>query len=281
MSVCYNGTFYPDKSPLFAADNRAFRYGDGFFETIRCAMGVPLWWEQHYQRMQRTAKMLRMEMPDAHHQAYFFDKISELLISNQHIEGARVRLAVFRKSGGLYKPTDNGVSFLMESNPLIDPVYRLNKTGLMMGKYPDLFKTYNQLSELKTSNALIYVLAGRYAQEKGWDDCVILNDHAQVAEATSSNIFMVKSNRLFTPSLDQGCVAGVMRAVLMQVAKQHNIKIEDCTLEYADLLDADEVFLTNAVSGIQWVKGLDHKRYFHKMAASILDLINDKHQAMR
>lgn len=272
--VNYNGILQAAQVAFLPVDNRGFRYGDGFFETIRCREGKPLWLDQHWQRMEHSARVLQMDLPANLDKESLNQSICDLLRFNDHLQGARVRLSLFRQGKGFYRPEENTCSYLIESSPLDQNLYELNRQGLLVGIYSDVFKPYNKLSGLKTANALLYVMAARHACSKGWDDGFILNENTCLAEATSSNIFVVDKGKIFTPSADQACVEGVMRRVLMQLACKEGFKVSECTLTPSDLLEVDEVFLTNTIRGIQWVKGFGNKRYYNDTARKLINLLN-------
>ena len=139
-------------------------------------------------------------------------------------------------------------------------------------------KPIDVLSGFKSGNSMIFVLAGLYAKEKGVNNCLILNNKNTIAEAIGANVFVVKGNVILTPSLQEGCVDGIMRRVVIETARQNGIKIYDnCSIELKDLERADEIFLTNAINGIQWVSAFNKNRYFNKMSKSLLSLINKKY----
>ncbi len=268
--IIYNGNLLSVEQFGLPVQNRSFRYGDGVFESIRCNNGVSLWIEKHCERLVSSAKTLKIDFPDNLNPENLKVLIRQLLKANNHLLGARVRLSLFREDGGLYRPKGNNGYFLIESSALEHNNYLLNNIGLKTGFYNELTKSVNRISFLKSSSSLLYVMAGLYGVEKGWDEVIILNENGYVAEAGNSNLFVVEKDQLLTPALDQGCVDGVMRRVILDLAVKANIKVSECALLPKDLLHADEVFLTNAIRGIQWVKGIQNKRYYHKMASDLM-----------
>ncbi len=272
--VYWNGDFIGKDQLKIDPSNRAFRFGDGFFETIRCLRGKPLWMEYHFKRIMKSLDVLKLNIKYFSDQKSLEHIITHLLHINNQQKGVRLRISFFRDAKGNYKPNQNDMGILMETFALDQLLYKSNETGLMTGIFRDMMKTADPLSHLKTSSALIYVLASIYAERKGWDDCFLLNESGFLAEATSSNVFVVKNNELFTPDPAQNCVAGVMRNVVIDIASSNGYSISECALHPEDLLKADEIFLTNTIHGIRWVKGLGVKRYFHKIAEKIVFLIN-------
>jgi branched-chain amino acid aminotransferase len=117
-------------------------------------------------------------------------------------------------------------------------------------------------------------MACLYASENGLDDALIQNAGGSIIEATSANIFIVSNGVLYTPELKDGCIAGTMRMQIINIALDNNIKVYECTITPQYLLAADEIFLTNAIYGIQWISSYRTKRYFNEMAHHLVDLLN-------
>ena len=114
------------------------------------------------------------------------------------------------------------------------------------------------------------------AKEKGVDDLFIQNDKMGIIEGSSANLFVVSNGVLYTPSLDLGCMGGTMRMQIINLAIENNIKVYECNITPQNLLVADEIFLTNAVSGIIWVGSYRTKRYFNTISNQLLSFLNNK-----
>jgi branched-chain amino acid aminotransferase len=255
-------------------ENRSFRYGDGFFETIRCINGIPLWMEDHFHRIQRSAESLKLNLPDHATVDFFSDQIHNLLSINGLEKAARVRLSIWREAKGFYRPDGNDAGYMIEASALENEIFALNKKGMLVGVYNQLQKPTGFLSGIKSSNALVYIMASLFASENGWDDALILNTEGNIAEATSSNVFVVKKNIIYTPGIRQGCVEGVMRLNILRLAASAGYNVHETSITSKDLLDADEVFLTNTIAGVQWVKAFSDKRYYNKVASHLIELLN-------
>jgi branched-chain amino acid aminotransferase len=102
----------------------------------------------------------------------------------------------------------------------------------------------------------------------------LINQNRYLCEANSSNIFVWYQNHLYTPALSEGCVEGVMRRVVIQLALDNNIPVTEAQINPEILNAADEVFLTNATKGIQWVMGYGVKRYFNRISKALMDELN-------
>jgi branched-subunit amino acid aminotransferase/4-amino-4-deoxychorismate lyase len=263
--------------PLIRHTNRAFCYGDGIFETIRCLTSLPLFFDKHYQRLRNAAFHLKIDFPAEYSEEFFRQQIYSLLQRNRIYKGARTRLSVFRADGGLYTPQDNTAKFLITVEPLAAEKFELNQGGLHIDIYKEIVKPVNLLSGFKTSNALLFVMAGIWKKENQLDDCLILNQNGLIVEALASNIYLIKNNILVTPSVKSGCVDGTMRLTILELAAENNIQVvESEGFDESHLINADEIFISNAIAGIQWVGAYKEKRYFHGMASKLLSLLNAK-----
>lgn len=271
--INYNGTIVEDKQ-LLTTDNRSFRYGDGLFESIRLTGGKIHLLKAHYQRMSEGLEYLKIKLPAEFDANYFYDAILGLLEKNDIQGEGRIRLTVFRDATGLYMPDGDGAGFLLEADTWLHRGFLLNEEGLTMGLFKEAHKPVQRLSNYKTNNCLVYVLAGMYKQEQGWDDAVILNARGHVAEAVSSNIFLVRDGVINTPALDEGCVAGVMRAHVLMLAKEAGYIAEETVVTQDGLKQADEMFLTNAIQGIRWVGACEGKSYVNDISLKLTHLLN-------
>jgi branched-chain amino acid aminotransferase len=166
------------------------------------------------------------------------------------------------------------MGYCLEMQPLDEPRYFLNTKGLIMDVFTDLPKPSNYLSNIKSCNSLIYVMGALYKAQNKLDDIFLLNQNGFLCEAGSSNIFVLYQNHLYTPALSEGCVEGVMRQVVINIARDNNIPITEAQINPEILYEADEVFLTNASRGIQWVMGYGVKRYFNRLSKELIDALN-------
>jgi branched-chain amino acid aminotransferase len=277
MSVTYlnfNGSILPSDHPIFEAHNRGFRYGDGLFESMRFLKGKLKFPEMHIDRIQKGMKLLKFDNYSLIDTWFIREKTEELIRRNKFGADARIRLTIFRDSGGFYTPDSNKFAYLLELHKLDDSQYVLNKKGLIIDVYDEVPKPVNILSNSKTSNALIYVLAGIYKNQNALDEVLILNQNGFLCESVSSNVFVVYDRKLYTPALNEGCIAGVMRQVVMRLAKENDIELVEAQINPDILNEADEVFLTNAARGIQWVMGYNHKRYFNEVSRFLNEKLN-------
>lgn len=276
LYVNNNGDIFSADGPSIKAGNRAHLYGDGVFESIRIIAGRPINLENHIKRMLSGATRLKMRPPSYFTKEFFEEKIAELLIKSGITEGGKCRISLDRSIGGTYAPEVNEVDYFIEVYPMDTNSFSLNARGLEVDLFMDLKKEKTPISNYKTKNGLIYVLAAIAAKEKGLDDYLISNYSGGILESTSANMFVVSNGVLYTPGLEEGCLAGTMRMQIINLALKNGIKVYECNILPQNLLVADEIFLTNAIQGVVWVSGYRTKRYFSNTARKLVELLNEK-----
>lgn len=274
--ILLNGKRLLNDDAVFTASNRAFRYGDALFETIRCIHQQPMWFNDHYQRLLNGMSLLKMDIKSLPPAELLKAQIHNLISKNRLFGDVRIRLTVFREDGGLYTPSSNKVNYLIETSPLNTTGYELNSKGLLVDVFDEERKPINRLSHYKTANALLFVLAGLFKKEQGKDDVLLLNAQNHIIEGLASNLFWVINNEVYTPLRSSGCVDGVMRKQIIRLLKEKRLPIHEVSgTDTSTLLHAEELFLSNAIQGIQWIVGLKQKRYFCKLSKEIVRWLND------
>jgi branched-subunit amino acid aminotransferase/4-amino-4-deoxychorismate lyase len=269
-----NDSIIANNGPIVHAGNRGYLYGDGVFESIRIIDGKAINLKNHVNRMLEGARKIMMRPPNFFDVPFFEDRINELLQKSDIKSGGKCRISLDRATGGTYRPESNEVEFLIEVYPLEHNQFVLNPKGIEIDLFMDHQKPKTSLSNFKTKNGLIYVLASIAAKEKGLGDLLISNDKGGILESTAANLFVVSNGVLYTPGLEDGCLAGTMRMQIINLAISNGIKVYECNIMPQNLLVADEIFLTNAIKGITWVSGYRTKRYFNNTSKKLIDLLN-------
>ncbi len=268
--INYNGQLIAENHASISLQNRAFKYGDAIFETIKVKNAKVFFSEDHYFRLMASSRMLRMEVAMQFTLEYFENQILDLVKANG-LTNARVRFSLFRKEGGLYRPTDNQTDFLIEATELkeeIKPVYEIEL-------FKDHYVYSGMLSTLKSNNRLLNVIASVFMAENDYDNCLLLNENKQLVEAVNGNVFLVKGSTILTPALTEGCIKGVVRKKLIEVLqKDPKYTIEETAITPFELQKADEVFITNAILGIQPVTQYRRKQYTSDVAAELTKKLN-------
>ena len=254
MQLWLDGKWLNSNHASVSVDNRSFRYGDGFFETIKVVNGAMPLWPYHVNRFQLTADRLGFELPGFMNVSFFEKHILELVSKNGHTGLARVRLTFFRGNGGLYDVVSAKPHVLIQSWPLAEANNELNENGLECLVYEGGFKAADKLANLKTNNYLLYALAALEAKKNRKNDAWVLNHLNEFADSTIANIWVCKAGVWHTPPLEAGGVRGTMRQYLLETLPGHGFRVQETVMDISFLRDADAVFHSNAIYGIKWVK---------------------------
>ncbi len=259
-----NGFVKKEEDAILSSSNRAFRYGDGLFESIAFVQGKAPLWDYHMDRLFKGLELVKFEIPPHFTSKFLWNEVVKLITPKSDF---RIRITVYRSGRGLYAPVNDLPEFLIAAHKADDQLTEWPDKGLTITIFPTpVLAPAGGIHNLKSCNSLPYVLAARYARKQNMDDSLVLNTDKGVAESSNSNLFIVKGNDLFTPPLVAGCVNGVFRNLIFSYFSSRksntNLQLHEKSLAINDLLTADELFLTNATRGIRWVKQLD-SQLFH------------------
>ena len=259
-----NGELYPSEKPLISADNRSFKYGDGFFETMKMIRGKIILQDLHFERLFSSLHTMQFDKPGFFTADYLSEQIQKLTSKNNHNDLARIRITVFRSNGGLYDVNQQPNFIIQSYAPQVFPSY--NEQGLSIAIYEDARKATDAFSHIKSNNYLPYAMAAIWCKKMSLDDALLLNGHDNIAEATTSNIFVVKNGVIQTPALSEGCIAGVTRRYLLRCLQEENISYKETQITTDDVEQADELFLTNAGFYIQWIRQCGTANYTNQIS---------------
>lgn len=274
--ICLNGEFRDAAEPSLFPGNRAFSLGDALYENLHAYATNLQFAGYHMERLLNHMKLLAYEIPGFFTTEMLRQLATQLLNKNRIFGGAGIRLTVFRNQGRDAPGGREGFSFLLESQRLQTDHYRLNEKGLVAGLCQGFIKHTGPLSGIRNACNLLYLLAEMEGQRRQIDCNILLNEAGRMVETTCSNIFLVSGNALFTPDIQQGCVPGIMRRVILELAAQSGYRINDqCSLTPAALDDAEEIFVTNTLEGIQWVGAYGERRYYKRIAKKLVDRLNE------
>ena len=274
--INFNGVF-TDKSDFITASNRALLYGDAVFETLKVVDNKILFWEEHYFRLMSSMRILRMKIPMNFTIEYLEDQIISLTSKLNISSSARVRMTIFRNDGGLYRPDTNEVSFMITAKECPSKEYVFTKENYEVELFKDFHISKHLLSTLKTTNKITQVVASVFAKENGFEDCLLINDDKNVIEGISGNIFMVLDNHIITPPISDGCLNGIMRKQVINELKNFtDLVFEEKSISPFDLQKADELFLTNVITGIQPITKYRKKEFSTRVSESLIKKINLK-----
>ncbi len=258
--------------------SRGFNYGDALFETVRTSYGKLLFWEDHYFRLMASMRIMRMEIPMHFTMEFLEDQIKKTLTANKLEQAsARVKLIVQRTEGGLYLPHTNTVNFIITAQELQEDFYLLNDEFYNVDLFKDYYVSPTLLSTLKTNNKAINVVGSIYAKENNLNNCLVLNTNKHVIEALNGNVFVVKGHDIKTPPIIDGCLKGVMRKQLIEIIKTiPEYEIIETSIAPFELQKADEIFITNVITGIQPITKYRKKAFTNEVSKMLLQKLNVK-----
>ena len=254
----YNGNLVAFDDVKITPNNRAFKYGDSVFETIKVVHGKLVFWEEHYFRLMASMRMLRMKIPMNFTLEFLEEQILKTVSVNENNKNTRARLSVTRKDGGFYTPNTNEIDFLIESQE----IEYSTKASYKVDLFKDFYVYSGYLSTVKTNNKLIHTLASIYAKENELDNCILLNERKGVVEVTNASLFLIKGTLIKTPPLTEGCLKGIAREkVISVITSSNNYTLEEAIISPFEIQKADEVFITNSIIGIQPITNYRKKEF--------------------
>lgn len=273
--INFNGNIVAQDDNILT-QNRAFLYGDGVFETLKIVNNKILFLEDHYFRLMASMRVVRMEIPMNFTMEYFEEQVLSIVNQKNISSSARARITVFRNDGGLYLPKTNEVSFLIHATALESTSYALNTGEYEVDLYKDFYVTKQLLSSIKTTNKMINVTGSIFAHENGLANCLLVNDTKNVVEALQGNLFMVVGKKMITPPISEGCLNGIMRKQILALAKKvEGIEVVEEIISPFDLQKADELFLTNVITGIQPITKYRKKEFTSNLAHLLVQKLNE------
>ncbi|MFH6993686.1 aminotransferase class IV [Flavobacterium sp. FlaQc-48] len=273
--INFNGNIVAQNDNILT-QNRAFLYGDGVFETLKIVNNKVLFLEDHYFRLMASMRVVRMEIPMNFTMEYFEEQVLSLVNQKDISASARARITVFRNDGGFYLPKTNEVSYLIHATPLENVSYAVNEGEYEVDLYKDFYVTKQLLSSIKTTNKMINVTGSIFAHENGLANCLLVNDTKNVVEALQGNLFMVVGKKMITPPISEGCLNGIMRKQILALAKKvEGIEVLEEIISPFDLQKADELFLTNVITGIQPITKYRKKEFTSNLAHLLVQKLNE------
>jgi len=265
--IIFNHKILNKKELKFSIDNRAFLYGDGLFESVKIINGKPFNLEAHLKRLFSASTLLDLQINAS--KKDFINNIDFLIKENKITKGGNLKIIVFREEGGKFLPENNSASFLIMSKESENNLFKLNKNGLDLGLFRDQLKPKGELSNYKSISALQSIICSLDARKKAKEDCLMFNPENNIVESSNSNVFYVRNRLIYTPKLLEGCVDGTMRNCILNL-KNLDFNIIETEVRTEDILDADEVFLSNAISGIRWVSSIENRKFSQQNISQLL-----------
>ncbi len=258
--VLLGGRLLEPQEAVVSVFDRGFLYGDSVYETLRTYARKPFLWDRHLRRLRTSAGGIHLDLKRSDSQ--LAEDVEKVIAASP--PGERyLRVMVTRGTGemGLDLGLSNEPLHLILSlphRPLPEGAYREGVKGVVAQRRRT--PTEALQPQWKTGNYLNNMLALQEAREKGAFDALMLNAAGELAEGTTSNVFLVKNGHLLTPDLASGILPGVTREVVLQVAREEGIPLAENRVTLADLEAADELFLTSTLKEIVPMTWMDGRR---------------------
>lgn len=267
--INHNGALTGAHAPIFTAQNRGLLYGDAVFETIRYSQKHLHFFEDHYFRLMAAMRVFRMNIPMTFTPEFLELECLRVIEAQSEMAPAwRIRLTVYRNDGGAYLPKTRDVQYLVEAKPLQHDQYQA-AADYKVELFNDYYLQKSMLSNLKSNNKALQVIGSIFMEEQGFDNGILVNDEKEVVEFLNGNLFVVDDGKLRTPPISSGCLDGIMRKQVIRIAKKAGITCTEETISPFDLQRVQELFMTNAVVGIQPITSYRRTTYENSVAASL------------
>jgi branched-chain amino acid aminotransferase len=257
--VYLNGEFIPLSQAKVSILDRGFCYGDALFETMRVYSGKIFGLDLHLDRLERGADRIFLKLPES--REYIKDILYKTFDRNQGADSV-IRLTVTRGEGVLGKlwQPDTSPTLSVYVRPYSGPPDEWHQTGVPISLIPNsATKLGDLLEQIKSANYLSQILARKQAEDQNSVEGIMLNEQGDICDGTLSNIFVVKKGVLSTPAVNGYVLAGITRQVILKLASETGTVCKEGTLTADDILQGDEVFLTNTGWEILPVTRVDGK----------------------
>ena len=255
--------------------DRAVQYGDGVFETIAVKKKIIEFWPEHFQRLNKGCRSLKIKCPS---ESLLKKEISKFLIKIKK-EKFILKIIISRGEGGRgYNPPKNAKPTRILGNYDWPDYPEQNfKKGIKMNICKTRIATQPYLSQIKHLNRLEQIIARSEWKAKNISESLMLDFNDYVVEGTMSNIFGVKKNVFYTPILNSAGIEGIMRNVVLKLLKKNKKKYKVKKIKLKELLKFDEIFICNSIFGIWAVTQISKKRFFFgKKTKEIINLLFNK-----
>lgn len=275
--INFNSQLASNSAEIDLLQGRAFRFGDGVFESILIREGIPHFLDDHLERLIDGMEILQFQFDSALWLGKLKSEIQKTLLIAGINSYGKLRIVVFRGGSGGYLPDNNDPNFLIEVSPFANDPWTLkgfNKIGI----YHHIPITPSPLTRIKSNNSLPYILAAKYAYSNQWNDALLRSSDGYIIEGSMANLFIVHAGTVFTPPVYGGCLPGIMRKQIIRILKKKQIHIVEKHLTIVDLNVADEIFLSNSIRGIipvRRVVGSSFKPYEEQIAHFIMDWVRE------
>ncbi len=275
----FNGKILEENKLVIGVSNRGLRYGDGLFETIKYKNNELIMADEHFARIWKGMQLLQFDIPKLFTPERIHQQTIELLKKNKQ-NSSRVRITIIRGDGGIYDAVNHAPNYIIQTWPLDTDHSMINENGLQLCIYTEAKKMADHFSNIKHNNYLPYFMGALFAKEQQCNDAILLNNHERICDSTIANVFIIKNEMIYTPQLEEGCVAGIMRKYIIQNIDASGYSITETLITKEMLLEADEVFLSNSMYNIRWVAAIANKKYSNNITRQLFEYFHQTNAAV-
>lgn len=238
-NVFHNESLLPVEKVRLSPGQAGLICGWGIFTTLRIHRGEAFAYERHWRRLEKDAGILRLPM--AYSAAKVRVHLHEVIRANSVTEGC-ARIYLVYNTVGFWQSRENHppVDLIIYTSDLPNHREVVRLAVREHGRH-----AASALAGVKSISWLNNVWAVAEANKEGFDEVVMLNERGEVAECTSANIFVVKDEKILTPPLSSGCLEGVTRGILLEIAPDAGLPVVEQTMRPEDLYSAEEVFISS------------------------------------
>lgn len=234
--------------------DRAFRFGDSWFETMLFRGRAIRYWDTHCRRIGKAASVFGFDVPDISSVPEWALRLADLL---PDADSYRVRLTLWRTEGRGYMPLSQKTHWLLEVFEMSSPDTAVRQLGISRRTHIYSGRGFSG----KTGNSAPYVMASAEARAEGWPHILLLNEKGMIAETANANIFWKERDTWHTPPLSSGCTDGVMRRHVIRILEEQGLRVSETSAPPQVLTQASEIFITNALIGIKNIHLFGLKEY--------------------
>lgn len=274
--VNYNGKIYPADSFFLSHRNRAFQHGDALFEEVRLIGGKLMFWEDHYFRLMASMRMLRMKIPMEFTMEFLEAEIKKLSDQSNLALSKEIRITVFRE-GKDSRMTSNhvNVSYLIEAFDLKDSFYMISGDRYEVEIFKDFYLAPSLFSSLNRIDNTLQIVAGIFADDNGYNDCVLLNSLKNVVGTIKGSLFLVNGNTVKTPTLTDGANNTILRKKAIDLfLKWDDLEMLEESVSPFELQRADEQFILNDIHGVQAITKYRKKEFNPNVSKKLVGRLN-------
>lgn len=257
--ISFNRQILPAEQDLISPISSAALYGKGIFTTLAIYNAKPFLWEKHWRRLLAHSAKLNIDLTNFDEESVK-SALSQIILQNR-IETGRARVTFFDESSSAIWnfETKNKTTLLITTAD-----WRETESEARLTVSPFPVNSKSPLANIKSCNYLENLLVYEEAKKRGFDEALRFNEKCEIVSGSMANIFWVKNEHVFTPSLETGCLAGTTREFLTE-----NFTIQEVKAELKQIIEADEIFLTSAGIGLKSVSKIDEKSFDNEMTAKL------------